>query len=323
LIGHVPEDTIEKSTEPLEVTLERATTGTGIPEPVIEDRAVGEPPSTDSGVRQVRRPTPATVLHTSTEDEDPGATQPGAAASVHSDGREAESAANEGRPYGRLLLVLSAAGVLALVAMGVMQVMRDTDGAHERGSPSVAGATAEAAGPAVDEGDDESGPQPAPAVGTGAAEQTGGDEGEGTGAAATDDADGGRASPVPPTPPPPPATENQTLDLSLADEIEAGSVHVLGHLYVTTRVPTRTTTWDDASEICRGRSVHGVGGWRLPTKSQAYKLRKAGLLESASYWTRSTVGDDEVIAFDGATGRTTVWLKIEPNARAVCVRKRR
>lgn len=60
-------------------------------------------------------------------------------------------------------------------------------------------------------------------------------------------------------------------------------------------------------------------GFRLPGARELRKMRAAKVVSSGSYWTRETMGD-EAMAFDGETGATNVFLTIEPNARAVCVR---
>lgn len=312
--------------------------------------------------RPLRRPTPAPISSVPREepDDEPLPDEPTPSELDLARPRVGGSAAASGvRPRGRLLLVLSAAGMLALLAMAIMHVASGPDEAGGRGVPSKAAKApptkgappaAKATVPAAGGGPT----QPAPSKPT--PTPTGGDAGD-TAPTPVDDEGGDEApeptaddptpddpdepdeTPEPPEPDetpqapkdepmPPPTTppapgEKDSLDVRLASDIDAGRVEIIGHMYLLAKTPQRTTTWDDADKICRGRSISGVGGWRLPSKSQARKLRKAGKLQRASYWTSTRVGHDEMVAYDGGTGKTTVWLKIEPNAQAVCVRRRK
>ena len=56
------------------------------------------------------------------------------------------------------------------------------------------------------------------------------------------------------------------------------------------RAGNGTMTWDDAAAKCKRRKVEGMRGWKLPSKGQLIKLRKAKLLQGGSYWSRSMVG---------------------------------
>ncbi len=427
-MGHVPQHEIERSTEPLEVTLERSASGSaaGIPRPVVDEEPVRgkEKPresleaakqamaraadaaaeasgktdllaesgarlsSASSASRPLRRPTPAPQISSiprEEPDDEPLPDEPTPSELDLARPRlrgDAAAAASGVRPRGRLLLVLSAAGMLALLAMAVMHVASGPDEASGRGVPGAnakAPATADAPGtkaavPAAGGGPTRPAtptsptPTPTPTPTPAAADDDGaGDEaadadggpvvadtkaaadgpapnddgaGDGEGGADADDGAGDDAattagddaavpdptpSNTPPTPalPTPTAGDDDGLDVRLAADIDEGRVDIVGHLYLLTKTSKQTTTWDDADRICRGRSISGVGGWRLPTQSQANKLRKAGKLERASYWTSTKVGSDEMVAYDGGTGRTTVWLKVEPNAQPVCVRKRK
>jgi hypothetical protein len=119
-------------------------------------------------------------------------------------------------------------------------------------------------------------------------------------------------------PPPSRATEG---DGSLAAAIAEGRVREAGPLLLVDTGPS-TVTWDEAVSRCRRRKLGGVGGWRLPGKGQLVELRRAKLLGPGSYWSRSTVGEDEAFVVDAASGEASQWLKIEPNGRVACVRTR-
>jgi len=86
--------------------------------------------------------------------------------------------------------------------------------------------------------------------------------------------------------------------------------------------PKETMTWDEADRRCRLRKIAGLGGWRLPTKGDLSRLRRGGFVTSGSYWTRQTEGDDEVYAFDAKSSRSSLWLKVEPNGRSLCSRRK-
>ena len=45
-------------------------------------------------------------------------------------------------------------------------------------------------------------------------------------------------------------------------------------------------------------------------------------LAPGTYWSRSTVGEDEAFVVDAGSGEASQWLKMEPNGRVVCVRPR-
>lgn len=122
-------------------------------------------------------------------------------------------------------------------------------------------------------------------------------------------------------PPPNTAPSASQLDAAIAVAIADGRLQELGELLVSSS-GSETMTWDEAVGRCRRRKVEGMKGWRLPSKGQLVKLRKAKLLSGGTYWSRSVVGGDEAYAYDGGSGRMNVWLKMEPNARALCVRKR-
>ncbi|MEM7154003.1 MAG: hypothetical protein AAF799_14225 [Myxococcota bacterium] len=163
-----------------------------------------------------------------------------------------------------------------------------------------------------------------------AATDDGGTDEASTGAAAVDAPP--KVVPDPPAAPsgtnapmvPPPPSASPTIgqvDATIAAALDDGRLQEIDGLLV---LPTGggTMTWDEAANRCRRRKVESVRGWRLPSKGQLVALRKEKMLGGGSYWSRSVVGGDEVYAIDSSSGRLNVWLKIEPNAKAICVRKR-
>ncbi|MEX1363262.1 MAG: hypothetical protein AB1Z98_09055 [Nannocystaceae bacterium] len=138
-----------------------------------------------------------------------------------------------------------------------------------------------------------------------------------------DDDDGGGGLGKAPSIPPPPDTLPSAVRLEQAIEaaLAAGRMQAAGELLVLP-AGTETMSWDDAVARCQRRKVEGLRKWKLPSKAQLVSLRRAKLLTSGTYWSSSVVGGDEAHAFDAASGRMNVWLKMEPNGRALCVRKR-
>jgi hypothetical protein len=121
-------------------------------------------------------------------------------------------------------------------------------------------------------------------------------------------------------PPPPPKVDADTAAVNAA--IADGRMRSLDTILML--APSgETMTWEAARDHCRAQRVAGLGEWRMPSKAEVTRLRRARLLPGASYWTRQK-GDvpDEAVAWDARSGRWVVWLTIEPNARALCVRKR-
>jgi hypothetical protein len=119
-------------------------------------------------------------------------------------------------------------------------------------------------------------------------------------------------------PPPPDATGDQTpLDRALAE----GKVKLVGTLVA---IPPRgdTMTWTEATETCGRRRIGKLGGFRLPTRAEMAKLAGGGVVPQGAFWTRDRVSDDEAYAYDRGAGKSHVWLTVEPNGRALCVRKK-
>ncbi|MCX4244952.1 hypothetical protein [Paraliomyxa miuraensis] len=198
------------------------------------------------------------------------------------------------------------------------------DAGSEGSTSGGEGTTAEAT-----TGADVASTEPAGSSGDGT-EGTSDDVMDGTSDAGASGQELGVGEPIEPTEPglakvvPPPPTagtvrlqQQAVVDAALAD----GRLVALDELLVLSLGP-ETTTWDEAFGRCKRRKLDGVMGWRLPSKAQLAKLHKAKLLAAGSYWSRSEVGGDEVYVLDSTTGRMNQYLKVEPNARVLCVRKR-
>ena len=127
-----------------------------------------------------------------------------------------------------------------------------------------------------------------------------------------------RGARLAPPPPPPVDSDAAAINEALGD----GRMRALD---TTLMLPADndTMTWDGARDHCRQQRVAGVGDWRLPSKTELSRLRRARLIPVGPYWTRQKGDtDDEAFAWDARSGQYVVWLTIEPNARAVCVRER-
>jgi len=124
-------------------------------------------------------------------------------------------------------------------------------------------------------------------------------------------------------PPAPPVTSKRDAEtLALEQAAREGKLVVVGKLWVV-KTGSETTTWHEASSRCRTKQVAGVGGFRLPTRSDLRRLRGAKLLESTSYWSRDKgEAGDEAFTIDGGSGNEVVYLLEEPNGAAICVRTR-
>jgi hypothetical protein len=126
--------------------------------------------------------------------------------------------------------------------------------------------------------------------------------------------------PPPDVPPAPVAVSRRDRDLAALELGRSeGKVDKLGSLWVV-KGSDDDGTWEDAQRKCGGRRVNGVHGFRLPGLRELKKIRAAGVIASGNYWTRDKREADEAIAYDAGSGTTNVYLTIEPNARAICVR---
>lgn len=165
----------------------------------------------------------------------------------------------------------------------------------------------------------------APATGSDTSDTTGtSDEDASDGAPTTDPepmgaAEGDGGSKVVPPPPTGGASPGDALATAIA-EGRVRELEALSLLMINTG--PSTVTWDDAAARCSRRKVAGLGNWRLPTKGQLVELRRAKVLGPGSYWSRSTVGEDEALVVDAGSGVASPWLKMEPNGRVVCIRPR-
>jgi hypothetical protein len=243
----------------------------------------------------------------------------------------AEPAPREQRGARVLLLLVAIAGLGAVVTMAVLHATAPSGpgDAPARGVPVPAApptpsalpspATRAEPAPAGVERTDETSPG---AVASGVA--GGRDEAEpDDGAAVAEPDDGAGPSPMRVPPPPPPdggggaAAGEDSLEAAIAD----GRVREANALLVIGTGPS-TVTWNEADARCSRRKVGGLRNWRLPTRGQLAELRRAKLLAPGTYWSRSTVGDDEAFAVEAGSGQAQPWLKAEPNGLVVCVRPR-
>ncbi len=107
--------------------------------------------------------------------------------------------------------------------------------------------------------------------------------------------------------------------------LDRGEIRALDGLLV--RVPSRAPemNWNDAARYCRKHRFGGVAKWKLPRLADLRILRKARMLPRGVWWSRTLpnadAADAAYVAVEG-NARPVVWLKQEPNARPVCVRKR-
>jgi hypothetical protein len=121
-------------------------------------------------------------------------------------------------------------------------------------------------------------------------------------------------------PPPPPPVDDDVAAINEA--ITDGHMRALDSILMLPPT-TDTMTWDFARDHCRRQRVAGIGEWRMASKAELNRLRRARLLPTGSYWSRQKgESDDEALAWDARSGRWVVWLTVEPNARALCVRQR-
>ena len=121
--------------------------------------------------------------------------------------------------------------------------------------------------------------------------------------------------------PGPEAVSKRDVDqAALQLAVGEGRIERLGSLYVA-RAGDDELTWNEAQDRCRGKRINGVQGFRLPGISELRKIRAARLLGAATYWARNRgAQQDEAVAYDAKAGTTALYLKLEPNARTVCVR---
>ncbi len=161
---------------------------------------------------------------------------------------------------------------------------------------------------------------PQPAADTGASPTATGPDATAT---SGDDGDAPPEDPPPShdTPPGPEAVSKRDVDqAALQLAVGEGRIERLGSLYVA-RAGDDELTWNEAQDRCRGKRINGVQGFRLPGVSELRKIRAARLLGAAIYWARNRGAQpDEAVAYDAQAGTTALYLKLEPNARAVCVR---
>lgn len=123
---------------------------------------------------------------------------------------------------------------------------------------------------------------------------------------------------VPPAPPKAMSKRDaETAALLLA--AAEGKVSRVGRLFVV-RGGEESLTWDEAVAFCRSRKVAGVAGFRLPGRNELRRLKAAGLLGAATFWSRNKgESGDDAFAIDGASGAENLYLLIEPSGRVACI----
>jgi len=124
-----------------------------------------------------------------------------------------------------------------------------------------------------------------------------------------------RTGPVVRTNPP---TAHERHAARVAAAIDHGVLRRFGGLLVTSP-SVETLDWSSAREHCEAAAPGSITGFRLPRTEQLRRLQS--LLPAGNYWARDALEQsDEAVAFDQGSGRTHVYLRVEPAARAVCVR---
>ena len=121
---------------------------------------------------------------------------------------------------------------------------------------------------------------------------------------------------------PPPPSDSDSEALRVDQAIRGGKVRALDSLLVA-RPGYDEVDWKQAKAECRRKRVAGLPGWRLPSRKELARLRRARMLESGTFWSRDRGGhDDDAFAFDAGKGTSNVYLTVEPAAQVQCVRKR-
>ncbi len=129
-----------------------------------------------------------------------------------------------------------------------------------------------------------------------------------------------RTAPTPVSAVPPPPTDSEPLRIDQA--IRSGRVRAIDSLLVI-KAGSEELAWSQAKASCRTKRVEGLGGWRLPSRHEISRLRRARVLTSGVYWSRDRGDvDDEAYGVNAATGASHRYITIEPAARAQCVRRR-
>ncbi len=119
---------------------------------------------------------------------------------------------------------------------------------------------------------------------------------------------------------PPPPVDSEPLRIDQA--IRNGQVRAIDSLLVA-KAGTAELDWRQARSKCRTKRVDGLSGWRLPSRRELKRLRRARILQSGVFWSRDRGDvDDEAYALNVGTGTSHRYLVVEPVARVQCVRRR-
>lgn len=113
------------------------------------------------------------------------------------------------------------------------------------------------------------------------------------------------------------------VEARLASLAQTSDLRETDTMYVTSR-QGETTTWKESRRRCDDLEVEGVLGWRLPYRRELKLLGAIGALRSGVYWSKTALDSDRDFAFVYDTQRRELatWLKAEPTAYTVCVRRK-
>lgn len=225
----------------------------------------------------------------------------------------------------RMLLVFAGVGIAGILALALMQLLQPAPSTAPAGGRAPAKASAPDTKPPPTKAGTPAVPETKTAPDSKAPDVV---DAKAPDAPAQIDAKAPDVAPVPvapsgdtpSVPPPPAAVSRRDRDLAgLELARNEGKIDRIGTLWVLGG-STEDGTWEDAQRKCSGRRINGVHGFRLPGMRELKKIRAAGVIKSGSYWSRDKREADEAIAYDADSGGTNVYLTIEPNARAICVR---
>lgn len=108
----------------------------------------------------------------------------------------------------------------------------------------------------------------------------------------------------------------------LRGAVASGSVKRSRENFATTTSDGDEQGWTEAKAACASLSIDGVGGWKLPTRSEAREIHRGSAAPNGAYWTRQRgAHDDTIYVYDPRTRRSSPWLDQEI-ARVVCVQPR-
>ncbi len=127
----------------------------------------------------------------------------------------------------------------------------------------------------------------------------------------------------PASPPSPPAAAGEVPTGPLGSVVENERVTATD-TWLVYEAPERARDWYAAMDLCRGRTLAGVGGWSTPSSKQLHALAKAHALPEGALWsrTRPMSSEDAAFVIHGRAGTIRRAFKTETLDTAVCVRAR-